>query len=141
MKYVEGDPMTSMLVSACALSAMKHQLHKKAERRREENARKAEADKTRFYKISTIEINKETIYYVAHYIKDSYKKAETWFDRLQIYNEALVDYLRRKSYCLRIWEKPEYFTLNLNQYKEITKKSFGGKVNNGKRISKNRKCI
>ena len=121
MQYEEGDPMTSMLVSACALSAMKHQLHEKAERSRKENAKKAEADKTRFYKISKFEFGKEVLYYVGHYIKDSYKKNETWFDRLQNYNDLLFDYLKRKSYCLKVWQKPENYTLTLKQYKEITK--------------------
>lgn len=116
-KYVEGDPMTALCGQILGLEMMKQQAHKHAEQRRRENERKAAEDKTKSYKI----IKYNEIQYIRKFIKDSLKKAETWNDRLRLYNELFVDYLERKSYELKMWHKPEHYTLSLKEYKEVVK--------------------
>ena len=116
-KYVEGDPALNLYAQLLGLEMLKQKAHRSAQRRKEENARRAAEDKTRSYKI----ISYNGIQYIRKLLKDSLKKAETWADRLRLYNELFVDYLNRKSYELKMWYKPEFYTLNLNQYKEVVK--------------------
>lgn len=116
-KYVEGDPMLNIYAQMLGFQMLKKKAHESAKRREEENARKAAEDKTKSYKI--IEYN--GIQYIRKFIKDSLKKADTWIDRLGLYNKLFVDYLTRKSYKLKMWYKPEHYALNLKEYKEIVK--------------------
>lgn len=116
-KYVEGDPMLNLYTQMMGFEMLKQRARRHAKKREEENARRAAEDKTRSYKI----IKYNGIQYIRKLLKDSLKKAETWADRLQLYNELFVDYLNRKSYELKMWYKPEFYTLNLKQYKEIVK--------------------
>jgi hypothetical protein len=116
-KYVEGDPMTALTAQILGLEMLKRKAHESAERRKRENAKRAAEDKTRSYKI----IKYKDIQYIRKFINDSLKKADTWMDRLRLYNELFVDYLNRKSYELKMWYKPEFYTLNLKEYKEIVK--------------------
>lgn len=116
-KYVEGDPMTALYGQLLGFEMLKRQAHKHAEQRKRENAKKAAEDKTRSYKI----IKYKDIQYIRKFINDSLKKAETWNDRLRLYNELFVDYLERKSYELKMWYKPEHYALSLKEYKEVVK--------------------
>lgn len=116
-KYVEGDPTLNLYAQIMGLEMLKQKASRSAQRRKEENARRAAEDKTKSYKI----ISYNGIQYIRKLLKDSLKKAETWADRLRLYNELFVDYLNRKSYELKMWYKPEFYTLNLKQYKEIVK--------------------
>lgn len=121
-KYVEGDPMTALYGQILGLEILKQQARKHAEQRRHENEKKeaedkTTEDKTRSYKI--IEYN--GIQYIRKFINDSLKKGKTWNDRLMIYNELFVDYLKRKSYKLEMQHKPEFYALGLKEYKEVVK--------------------
>ena len=116
-KYVEGDPTLNIYSQILGLEILKQKVHRNAQRREEENARCAAEDKTKSYKI----ISYNGIQYIRKLLKDSLKKAETWADRLRLYNELFVDYLNRKSYELEMLYKPEFYTLNLKEYKEIVK--------------------
>ena len=116
-KYVEGDPMTALTAQILGLQMLKEKARRSAKKREEENARRAAEDKTRSYKI----IKYNGIQYIRKLLNDSLKKADTWNDRLQLYNELFIDYLNRKSYELKMWYKPEYYALSLKEYKEIVK--------------------
>ena len=116
-KYVEGDSMLALTTQLLGLQMFKEKLHRQAKKREEENARLAEEDKTPFYKI--YEFN--GLQYVKKLLTDSFKKNSTWNDRLQNYNELLVDYLNRKRYCLKFYQRPEFYCLSLKQYKSIAK--------------------
>jgi len=116
-KYVEGDPMLGLYTQILGFEMLKKKASERAKRLKEENARKAAEDKTPSYKIRKY----EGIQYIKELIKQSFKQAETWMDRLMVYNELFVDYLRRKSYELKYWGRPEDYTLNLKQFKEICK--------------------
>ena len=116
-KYVEGDPMTAIYGQILGLQMLKEKLYRQAKKREEEIARLAEEDKTPFYKIYEF----DGLQYVKKLLTDSFKKNSTWNDRLQNYNELLVDYLNRKRYCLKFYQKPEFYCLNLKQYKSIAK--------------------
>lgn len=116
-RFVEGDPTLNLYAQIMGFEMLKKRAHERAKRREEENARRAAEDHTKSYKI--IEYN--GIQYIRKLLKDSLKKAETWADRLRLYNELFVDYLTRKSYELKMWYKPEYYTISLKQYKEIVK--------------------
>ena len=116
-KYVEGDRMTAIYGQILGLQMLKEKLHCQAKKHEEENARLAEEDKTPFYKIYEF----DGLQYVKKLLTDSFKKNDTWSDRLQNYNELLVDYLNRKRYCLKFYQKPEFYCLSLKQYKSIAK--------------------
>ena len=116
-KYVEGDPALALTAQMLNLQMLKKKAHESAKRCEEENARRATEDKTKSYKI--IEYN--GIQYIKKLLNDSLKKAETWNDRLQLYNELFVNYLKRKSYELKMWYKPEHYALTLKEYKTIVK--------------------
>lgn len=116
-KYVEGDPSLALTAQMLGLQMLKKKLHDNAVKREQENARLAEEDKTPFHKI--YEFN--GIQYVKKLLTDSFKKNSTWNDRLRNYNELLVDYLNRKRYCLKFYQKPEFYCLSLKQYKSIAK--------------------
>ena len=116
-KYVEGDPMTAIYGQILGIQMLKEKLHRQANKREEENARLAEEDKTPFYKIYDL----DGLQYVKKLFKDSFKNNSTWNDRLQNYNELLVDYLNRKRYCLKYYQKLEFYCLSLKQYKSIAK--------------------
>ena len=116
-KYVEGDSMLALTTQMLGLQMLKEKARRSAKKREEENARRAAEDKTRSYKI----IKYNGIQYIRKLLNDSLKKADTWNDRLQLYNELFIDYLNRKSYELKLWYKPEYYTLSLKEYKEIVK--------------------
>ena len=116
-KYVEGDPMLALTTQMLGLQMLKEKARRSAKKREEENAAKAAVDKTKSYKI----LSYNGIQYIRKLLNDSLKKAETWNDRLQLYNELFVDYLKRKSYELKMWYKPEYYTLTLKEYKTIVK--------------------
>ncbi len=124
-KYVEGDPVAALYGQFLGLEMLKKKVHENAERRKRENAKKAAEDKTKSYKI--IEYN--SIQYIRKLLNDSLKKAETWADRLSLYNKLFVDYLNRKSYELEMWHKPEHYTLSLKEYKEIVKYELSLKKN------------
>lgn len=115
-KYVEGDPMIALYGQILGLEMMR-QAHKHAEQRRRENEKRAAEDKTRSYKI----IKYDGIQYIRKFINDSLKKEKTWNDRLRLYNELFVDYLKRKSYELKMWYKPEFYALSLKEYKKVVK--------------------
>ena len=116
-KYVEGDPVAALYGQFLGLEMLKKKAHESAERRKRENAKRAAEDKTRSYKI----IKYNDIQYIRKFINDSLKKAETWNDRLRLYNELFIDYLERKSYELKMWYKPELYALSLKEYKEVVK--------------------
>ena len=124
-KYVEGDPMLNIYAQMLGLQMLKKKAHESAKRREEENARKAAEDKTKSYKI----IKYNGIQYIRKFIKDSLKKADTWNDRLMIYNELFVDYLKRKSYELKMWYKPEHYALGLSDFKKVVKYELSLKEN------------
>lgn len=104
------DATTALMASVLGL----HRLAKKSEKKR---AEKAKADKSRFYKIYTFEDKQ----YVKKFLLDSYKQRDTWAERVQLYNELLVDYLNKKDYLLKAWQKPIYYTLSTKEYKRIYK--------------------
>ena len=116
-KYVEGDPALNLYTQVLGMEMLKQKAHRDAQCRKEENDRRAAEDKTKSYKI----VSYNGIQYIRKLLKDSLKKAETWADRLRLYNELFIDYLDRKSYELKMWHKPELYALNLKQYKEIVK--------------------
>ena len=108
-KFVEGDPSVNLVTQMLGLQAMMSSLHRKAEKRKQQQAEKAKADKSPFYKMYEF----GELIYVKKFLRDSYKQYETWAERLRNYNETLVDYLTRKDYLLKAWQKPDYYTLNL----------------------------
>ena len=111
------DPNLALTSQILGVQMLKKKAHDIAKRREEERAKKAAEDKTESYDI--LEYN--DIQYIRELLNDSLEKADTWMDRLRIYNELFVDYLTRKSYELNMWHNPEYYALNLKQYKEIVK--------------------
>ena len=116
-KYVEGDPMTAIYGQILGLQMFMKKAHDNAAKREQENARLAEEDKTPFYKIYEF----DGLQYVKKLLTDSFKNNSTWNDRLQTYNELLVEYLNRKRYCLKFYQRPEFYCLSLKQYKSIAK--------------------
>ena len=91
--------------------------HELAEQDRLERAKKAAEDKTESYEI----IDYAGIQYIRKFINDSLQIAETWNDRLKIYNELFIDYLERKSYELKMQHKPSHYALSFKEYKKIVK--------------------
>jgi len=116
-KYVEGDPITAMYAQILGLEMFKKQAARNAAKRAEENERRAAEDTTPTYEI----IKHNSIQYIRELIEMSLEQAQTWSDRLRIYNDLFVDYLNRKSYQLKMWYKAEFYTLNLKEFKEIVK--------------------
>lgn len=105
----------SYMGEAAALMASVMSLHRLAEKGKQERAEKARADKSRFYKIYTFEDKQ----YVKKFLLDAYKQKDNWAERVQLYNELLVEYLTKKDYMLRAWQKPIYYTLSTKEYKRI----------------------
>lgn len=116
-KYAEVDPIAGVTAQVLGFELLKQQAHKHAEQRRKENAKRAAADKTKSYKI----IEHNGIQYIRKLLNDSLKKADTWNERLRIYNELFVNYLERKSYEIKMWYEPSHYALSLKEYKEIVK--------------------
>lgn len=116
-KYVEGDPSVNLVTQMLGINMMMSNLHRMAEEGKRKRAEKAKADKSPFYKMYEF----GELIYVKKFLRDSYKQCETWAERLRNYNDTLVDYLTRKDYLLKAWQKPEYYTLNLKDYKSICK--------------------
>lgn len=116
-KYVKGDPMLNLYTHLMGIELMKRKAREHAKEREEREARLREEDHTRTYKV----LIHNDIQYIRKFLKDSLKKADTWSDRLKLYNDLFVDYLKRKSYVYILYQKPELYALSLNEYKEVVK--------------------
>lgn len=104
-----------------AMATLVEKAKRDAARRREENAKRAEEDDSPDFEIA----DADGFQYVRELVVESRKANASWADALREYNEAVVEYLTRKSYALRIPGGPERHTLSIRQYKEAAKAEEG----------------
>lgn len=116
-KYVEGDPMASVYGQFLGFEMLKRRAHKHAEQRRHEDEKKAAEDKTETYEI----VEHDGKQYIKELVEESLKKADTWNDRVALYNELFVDYLNRKSYMLKLHYNAGHYVISLKEYKGLVK--------------------